>query len=175
MKAFSAFLVALGFATALPSSHADPLFPAPGKAAPGGAVIGKVLNLKYTSVLRKPIDLADYRGKVVLIDFWATWCGPCVAEVPSVVAAYAKYHDKGFAVLGVSLDTDRDALLKFTKEHKMTWPQYFDGGGFDQNALAKRFDIGLIPCMWLVDKKGRLATFNGRENLPAKIEALLTR
>ena len=168
--------MALGFVTAPSIFSADPLFPdTPGRAAPGGAVIGKPLNLKFTGVMGKHVDLADYKGKVVLIDFWATWCGPCVAEVPRVVAAYEKFHDQGFAILGISADTDKDALLKFTKAHQMTWPQYFDGGDLKSNAIAKRFGVGTIPCMWLVDKEGKLVTFHGQEDLQKKIEALLAR
>jgi thiol-disulfide isomerase/thioredoxin len=176
MKAFLPLLFALGLFANGPGLLADELFPdQPGRAAPGGAVIGKVLKLKYTGVHGKDVDLADFRGKVVLIDFWATWCGPCVAEVPHVVEAYQKYHDQGFAIMGVSLDTDKAALLKFTKEHNMTWAQYFDGGSFGDNAIAKRFGVGEIPCMWLVDKEGKLATFHGRQNLQEKIAALLAR
>lgn len=177
MKALASSILALSFVIALPCSHAaDALFPEkPGRAAPGGAVIGKPLALKYTGVMGKPVNLADYKGKVVLIDFWATWCGPCQEEVPHLVATYQKYHDKGFAILGVSLDSDKAALLKFTKTHNMTWPQYFDGGDFTTNAIAKRFGIGEIPSMWLVDKKGNLATFNGRDDLQKKVAALLAR
>jgi len=92
------------------------------------------------------------------------------------VETYQKFHDQGFAILGVSLDSDRNALLKFTKEHNMPWPQYFDGGtSFKDNAIAKRFGVGSIPCMWLVDKEGNLVTFNARDKLQMKVAALLAR
>ncbi|MGB7768090.1 MAG: redoxin domain-containing protein [Verrucomicrobiia bacterium] len=101
----------------------------------------------------KPLSLADYKGKVVLIDFWATWCPPCRAEIPNVVAAYKKYHSQGFEVIGVSLDQDREKLLSFTKEHDMAWPQYFDGQGWE-NKLAVKYGIESIPATYLLNTNG---------------------
>ncbi len=75
------------------------------------------------------LSLAGYKGKVVLVDFWATWCGPCVDELPNVIAAYKKYHDKGFEIVGISLDQDKAKLEEFLKEKGMTWPQFLDGKG----------------------------------------------
>ena len=77
----------------------------------------------------KSLSIAGYKGKVVMVDFWATWCGPCVGEVPNVAAIYQKYHDKGFEIIGVSLDRegDKDKLISFTKDHNMPWRQDFDG------------------------------------------------
>ena len=94
----------------------------------------------------------DYRGKVVLLDFWATWCGPCRRELPNVVATYQKYHDKGFEILSVSLDQPRQgpALLKFVHDNKMTWPQIYDGG-YWKAAVAVQYGVQAIPCPVLVD------------------------
>jgi len=133
----------------------------------------KPLVLTYTAVDGTKVDLAQLRGKVVLIDFWATWCGPCVAEVPEVVAAYQKYHSQGFEIVGVSLDQDKDAMLAFTKKNGMVWPQYFDGGGFEDNAVSKSFGIDAIPTMWLVDKKGMLVNTEGQADLAGQVEKLL--
>ncbi|HUB67076.1 MAG TPA: TlpA disulfide reductase family protein [Candidatus Methylacidiphilales bacterium] len=132
----------------------------------------KPVDLKFTAVDGAAIDLAKMRGKVILIDFWATWCPPCREEVPDVVAAYKKYHDQGFEVVGISLDQNKDSLLAFTKQNGMTWPQYFDGKGWD-NAISKSFGIDAIPAMWLVDKKGMVVTTDGRDNLAGQIEQLL--
>ena len=132
----------------------------------------KPLDLKYTSVDGQAIDISQFKGKVVLVDFWATWCPPCREEVPNVVAAYNKYHDQGFEIVGVSLDQDKDALLAFTKENGMVWPQYFDGKGWD-NEISKGFGIDSIPAMWLVGKDGKLITTNAREDLAGQVEKAL--
>jgi len=132
----------------------------------------KPLDLKFKSVDGKEVDLGQLRGKVVLIDFWATWCGPCVHEVPNVVKTYEKLHPQGFEIVGISLDQDQSALEAFTKEHSMTWPQYFDGKGWG-NSFAKRFGIRSIPAMWLVDKKGMIVSTNARGELEALVEKRL--
>ncbi len=103
----------------------------------------------------KPLTLEAHRGKVVLVDFWATWCGPCVAELPNVLAAYEKYRGKGFEIVGISLDQDKDALTTFISEKKMAWPQFFDGKGWE-NKLSQEFGISSIPATFLLDKEGRI-------------------
>jgi thiol-disulfide isomerase/thioredoxin len=134
----------------------------------------KPLDLKYTAVDGTKVDLVKMRGKVVMIDFWATWCGPCVQEVPNVVAAYNKLHKKGFEIVGISLDRegDKPKLEAFTKEHGMPWPQYYDGK-FWENDISTRFGIHSIPAMWLINKKGMLVTTDGRKDLELQVEALL--
>ncbi len=103
----------------------------------------------------KPLSLAAYKGKVVLIDFWATWCGPCIAELPHVLEAYEKHHKDGFEIIGISLDKDQEKLETFTKEKKMPWPQFFDGQGW-QNELAQKYGINSIPATYLVDREGKI-------------------
>jgi thiol-disulfide isomerase/thioredoxin len=109
----------------------------------------------------KPFNLTAYKGKVVLIDFWATWCGPCVAELPKVMKAYEKHHAKGFEIAGISLDSDKAKLEKFTKDKKMTWAQFFDGQGW-KNKLAAKYGVNSIPATYLLDGEGKIIAKNLR-------------
>ena len=88
-----------------------------------------------------------------MIDFWATWCGPCRAEMPNVVATYQKYHAQGFEIIGVSLDENRMALGNYTSAQGLVWPQYFDGRGWE-NKLAKKYGVESIPMDYLLDRHG---------------------
>ncbi len=95
---------------------------------------------------------SQYKGHIVMLDFWATWCGPCIEELPNVINAYSKFHDKGFDILGVTLD-QKDAAQKvtdFTKAKNMPWPQIYDGG-FWQAAIAVKYGVNSIPRAYLVD------------------------
>jgi thiol-disulfide isomerase/thioredoxin len=134
--------------------------------------MGKPVPIKFSAVDNREVDLTQMKNKVVLIDFWATWCGPCVAEVPNVVKTYEKLHDKGFEIVGISFDADKDALVNFVADKKMTWPQYFDGKRWE-NKFGREYGISSIPSMWLVDKKGNLRDMNARGALEAKVEKLL--
>ena len=160
----AAAVVALAFSAAFAakSSKANP------------PAVGEVVELKFHPVKGKNVDLAEMKGKVVLIDFWATWCGPCVAELPNVIAAYNKLHDKGFEIVGISLDDDKAALTKFIKDKEMPWPQYFDGKGWD-NEISSRFGVRSIPAMWLVGKDGKLVSTNVRGQLEAMVEKELAK
>lgn len=133
---------------------------------------GKPLDLKFKAVDGRDVDLAKLKGKVVLVDFWATWCGPCRVEIPNLRATYEKLHPKGFEIVGISFDEDQEALVDFTKRNNMPWVQYFDGQGW-KNKYGREFGITGVPTMWLVDKKGNLRDLNGRMDLPGKVEKLL--
>lgn len=135
-------------------------------------LLGKPLSLKFTAVDGRVVDLEKLRGKVVLLDFWATWCEPCVREIPNVRAAYQKLQSKGFEIIGISFDENRQRLLGFVKEQNMPWPHYFDGKQWE-NELGKKFGIQSLPSMWLVDRKGNLRDLNAGEELANKVQKLL--
>jgi thiol-disulfide isomerase/thioredoxin len=131
------------------------------------------LDLKFQAVDGRAVDLVKLRGKVVLVDFWATWCGPCRVEIPNVVATYNALHSQGFEIIGISLDQDKEAMVKFTKAAGMAWPQYFDGKRWE-NEISKRFGIDSIPAAWLLDKKGRLRSTEARGgSLEEQVKRLL--
>lgn len=133
------------------------------------------LELAFTTLDGREFDISELRGKVVLIDFWATWCGPCIAELPNIQDVYAKYRDEGFEIISISLDQARaePLLRQMIEEKKMTWIHQFDGRGW-QNEIGQRFAISAIPAMFLLDRTGRIAATNARgQRLEPLVQDLL--
>jgi peroxiredoxin len=101
----------------------------------------------------KPLSLANYKGKVVLLDFWATWSVPSVRELPNVLKTYEKYHANGFEVIGINMDADRQTFSGFVKEKNMTWQQFFDGQVW-KNRLAVKYGVHRMPATFLLNGEG---------------------
>jgi peroxiredoxin len=142
------------------------------KYVPGLAFLGEMVpDFSATDLEGKPISIEAYRGKVVLVDFWAVWCGPCVADMPNVKKVYEKYKDKGFDVIGISLDNDEKQLRDFLKKNDIPWRQVFSGKGWD-SPVSRQYGIYSIPSVWLIDKDGKLISNNARgeklENMVAE-------
>jgi thiol-disulfide isomerase/thioredoxin len=132
-----------------------------------------------TTLDARALTPASLRGRVTLIDFWATWCGPCRGELPHLKAAYEKFHARGFDIVGVSLDNapagDPAKFKAWCDENGVTWPQIFDGKGWEAE-LAKTFHVKSIPLPLLVDRDGRVAFADNQlrgEQLLARVESLL--
>ena len=132
------------------------------KADPMSELVGKIVrDFSATDLDGKLISLQDYRGKVVLLDFWAAWCGPCLGEMPNVKRVYNTYKDQGFDIIGVSLDTDETRLRNYLKKNNIQWRQIFSGQKW-RSPLVRQYHIRSIPAPWLIARDGTLISRNAR-------------
>lgn len=103
----------------------------------------------------KDISISRFKGKVVLLDFWATWCTPCRMELPNVRKAYEQYHDRGFDIIGISLDQDEQKLHGYLQDSRIAWAQIFQGKGWE-DPIARKYGVDSIPATFLLDGEGKI-------------------
>jgi peroxiredoxin len=138
-----------------------------------GAIGTEAIDFTQADVDGKNVSLSSFRGKYVLVDFWASWCRPCREENPNVVKAFNKYKDKNFTVLGVSLDQSRAPWLKAIKNDNLVWTQVSDLKGWGNEAAAK-YNIQSIPQNFLIDPSGKIIARNLRgQDLVSKLDEIL--
>jgi len=138
------------------------------------SILGTKPELKFKAVDGREVDLAKLKGKVVLIEFWATWCPRCVYEMPIVIDVYKKFKDRDFEIIGIALEKgDIEALKKYVKANGITWPQYADGKEGD-TYWAQYYGVISTPAMWLVDREGKVVDkFVEAQELSDKVAKLL--
>ena len=133
------------------------------RADPTYELIGKpVPDFSATDLDGNPISLQDYRGKVVLLDFWGVWCGFCIDEMPNLKKIYATYKDQGFDIIGVSLDDKEATLRDYIKENDIQWRQIYSGERWKDDPLAQQYNITGVPSQWLINRDGKLITHKAR-------------
>lgn len=140
--------------------------------------IGKPFKLEFEEATKgTTVSIEGLKGKVVVIDFWATWCGPCIAEMPKMKQLYADYKDKGVEFIGVSLDQPKDKggldkLKDYVAKNDVQWPQYYQGN-YWQSEFSSGWKVKSIPCVFVVDQEGNLYSTEARGKLETLIPELL--
>jgi len=145
-------------------------------AKPVESLVGKPFPLAGPTLVGTSFDIAEYHGRVVLVDFWASWCGPCKAKLPGLVKLHERFHASGFEVVGVDMDRDLEALGKFLDEHKLPWINVIGEkkeGGLEF-PLAEKYGVMAIPATFLLDREGRVIVRDPSDDeLTKKLEELL--
>ena len=143
----------------------------------GIPIVGKPYPFKLTGLNGNEVSTDKWKGKVIVMDFWATWCGPCVAETPKLKKLYEEYHDRGLEVVGISSDFKRSLLTEYVKDKDIRWPQVYvkDLGEKRQTALQKATGVMGIPRYFVIDRDGKLHTDSGRGRLEEIIPKLLAK
>jgi thiol-disulfide isomerase/thioredoxin len=140
--------------------------------------VGKRFELEFTDAISgKLVSMKDFAGKVVVIDFWATWCGPCIAEMPKKKEIYSKYKARGVEFIGVSLDIPEskgglDKLKAFVNDNDIPWPQLYQGKGW-KSEFSTSWGVNFVPTLFIIDADGKLHSTDARLKLDSLIPELL--
>ena len=136
-------------------------------------LLGAIYPIRLAGIDGRMLETQRLRGKVVLIDFWATWCAPCREGLPKLKALLASRQSKGLEILGVNFDESPKSLRRFLARESVDWPQHCAVGGMD-GAVAREFGLTRLPTLWLIDREGRLRDLDARVDLEGKIDRLLS-
>jgi peroxiredoxin len=129
---------------------------------------GTVVAITGQTVDGEAFDIEQYRGKVVVLHFWASWCGPCIRQIPGLKELYAKYHDRGFEVLGISYDFEEEKVREFIERHELPWLSLFD----KDRVILNRFSHGNSSLSLLIDREGKAVFYKGDEELVELLKVL---
>jgi thiol-disulfide isomerase/thioredoxin len=137
-----------------------------------GTADGQTIDLKFTSLDGRLVDVQALKGKIVLIDCWASWCAPCLKEMSCVKDLYNKYHNKGFEVIGISMDEAlaKERVQQIVAQKDLPWPQRFQGSGFEEDTFRKLYQIKSLPAVFLLDQEGNIVDTDARGD---RLEPLL--
>ena len=136
-------------------------------------LLGREYPIRLAGLDGRIWDSQQWRGKVVLIDFWATWCPPCREGLPKLKALLASRQPKGFEIFGINFDDSPKVLRRFVARESISWPQHIAAGGLE-GAVAREFGLTRLPSLWLIDRNGRLRDLDAREDLESKVDRLLS-
>jgi thiol-disulfide isomerase/thioredoxin len=122
-------------------------------------LVGKPFRFSASGLGGGTVNASNYRGKVLLVVFWSTWCKPCTEDLPQILELYKQYRSSGFEIVGINLDVTTDPIAGYLKEHKVTWQQVYEPGGLDSRP-AREFGIISLPTMFVIDKTGKTIASN---------------